>query len=90
MRFGLFLTLAAIVAGLLVAAAVVDRGQSTAKTDARICARVNKLDDVIVALLERSQKTLSTQPFYREHPELLPAAKRQNARALRDFRGAAC
>jgi len=108
MRYGPVLLIAAMLTGLLIAYAVLDRSQATARdnarraqetarqvrerkrTDARICFAVNKLDNVIVALLERSQKTLATQPYYREHPELLPAARRQNARALGKFRGAAC
>lgn len=81
---------AALVAGLLVVFAFFAGQHATSVSDKRICARVNKLDDVIVALLVRSQKTLPTQPFYKQHPEALPAARKLNARALREFRGAAC
>lgn len=84
------LAVAVIVAGLAVAAGTALRTHDTRQIDGRICTKIDRLDGVIVALLERSQKALPANPYYREHPELLAAAERENARALREFRGAAC
>lgn len=94
---GRLLVVCAVLAGLLLGLALTlwalqsnRTVQASALTDAKICRAVNKLDGVIVALLERSQKTLPVNPFYKEHPELLAGALKENARALREFRGAAC
>lgn len=87
---GRLLVVCAVLAGALLALGITLRSIEGNRSDARICEKVDRLDSVIVALLERSQKSLPTNPFYREHPELLAAAQRENARALREFRGAAC
>lgn len=87
---GRLLVVCAVLAGLLLGLGITLRSWQGTQSDARICARVDKLNGVIVALLERSQKSLPANPFYKEHPDLLAAAQRENARALREFRGAAC
>lgn len=87
---GRLLVVCAVLAGALLALGITVRSIEGNRSDARICEKVDRLDGVIVALLERSQKSLPENPFYMEHPELLAAAQRENARALREFRGAAC
>jgi hypothetical protein len=84
------LAIALVCASFLVVGGVALRAHDTQQLDARICLRVDRVDGVIVALLERSQKGLPSNPFYKEHPELLANAQREIARSLRDFRGASC
>lgn len=87
---GRLLVVCAVLAGVLLAAGITLRSLEGARSDARICEKVDRLDNVIVALLERSQASLPANPYFKDHPEALAAAQRENARALREFRGAAC
>lgn len=84
------LAAALLAASALVVGGVGLRAHDTHQLDERICARVDKVDSVIVGLLERTQKAWPTNPFYKEHPELLASALRENRRSLNEFRGASC
>lgn len=84
------LAAALTLASLAVAAALTVRDHDSHRLDRHVCVRVDNLDDVIVRLLERSQTTLNSNPFYVDHPILLAEAHRQNVRAIREFRDASC
>lgn len=51
---------------------------TTSRNDQRLCT-------VLVTIIDRSQKSLPTNPFFKEHPEALARAQADNKQALDDL-----
>lgn len=75
---GRLLVVCAVLAFLLLALAITAWAQRGQQNDAKLCV-------VLVTILDRSQASLPSNPFFKEHPELLARAQRDNRDALRDL-----
>ena len=77
-------------AALTVWAVAAWRTHQSANSDARICQRVNILDDALIAILGQSFKALPALPYYEHHPAELARALRSTQRAIDQLEAARC
>jgi hypothetical protein len=84
------LVFAVAVAASLLVLAIIVRAHDAQRTNEQICMKVNRLDGVLVDILRRSQKSIGMNTYYKHHPKELAQARRDNAKAIREFLDAGC
>lgn len=84
------LVAAAAAVGMLLAAATAIRAHDTNRFEHRICERVDGLDTAIVAVLQRSLKSLPENAYYLSRPAELSRQQANTRRAIRELEAAGC
>ena len=62
----------------------------TTRIQMQLCPRVDRLDATIIDTLQRSEKALPANPYFRTHPKELARSLREIRREVTAFQGNVC